>query len=459
LETSEIKLEYKESSLKNFLILLFDKINTASVNYCVLRNYEELPDNIGNDVDMLVLPKDFSKFELCIMQAAKDLDWNLLKKIKRFGYRSYFFQEGDNNKFIHFDIWLKITWKGLRWADEKAILCRRKAQKQFFIADKADEVCISLLKDLIQNGVIKQKYESKIKNTAIEESKGLTKSLEWATSASLASIVVSKAKDGEWGEIKALKRRVRYAVITKSLLRNPMSFVGGGLSFLFWHISSMFMNPSGIFIVFIGPDGSGKSSIGKGLVKYLAELFPETRYYHAHFGIIKELRFFWNLLRRCVGLKPLAPAPRGPDAIQNGRPHSKILAITYILYYSIDYLLGHLAIRKIVGRGQLVVFDRYFYDYFLTGQFSNLPRWFLKYLLIILPKPDILVYLHNKAEIIYHRKPELTIEQIEKQCRLCQAIITGLPYAVSISTDQTIDNVIDKVSRSIIKIMARRIRK
>ena len=37
-----------------FLNKLFDSFNEENLKYCILRNYEKLPYNIGNDLDLLL---------------------------------------------------------------------------------------------------------------------------------------------------------------------------------------------------------------------------------------------------------------------------------------------------------------------------------------------------------------------------------------------------------------------
>jgi len=37
-----------------FLTALFNRLNEEKVTYCVLRNYETLPERVGNDVDIWV---------------------------------------------------------------------------------------------------------------------------------------------------------------------------------------------------------------------------------------------------------------------------------------------------------------------------------------------------------------------------------------------------------------------
>ena len=39
---------------KNSFMAIFDYLNDSLINYCVLRNYINLPDKFSNDIDILV---------------------------------------------------------------------------------------------------------------------------------------------------------------------------------------------------------------------------------------------------------------------------------------------------------------------------------------------------------------------------------------------------------------------
>ena len=442
--------------LSQFLVRLFSLLDDAGVSYCVLRNYEELPERIGNDIDMLVLPMQVEAFENCILETAENFEWQLLKRPKRFGYRSYWFQYGTGDEFVHFDVWSLVTWKGVRWANEKAILDYRIRWKQLYIPDAASEAGILLIKDLIQNGAIKKKYLGAVQKVATEYPESFAEFLRWGLGKDLAAALSNMAGTGEWKKIEALKGRIRRTVFLRSFLHNPLEPLLGTFRFLFGHIRSMASSPDGIFVVLIGPDGSGKSSIAKGLVDSLAELFPGTHYYHGRFGLIPKLRSFLNLARHLLGRKPLPPPPSGIHAVQNVPPHGMLRASIYLLYYSIDYFLGHWIIRHACGNSQMVVFDRYFYDYFMQDLFRHLPRWFLKPLMVILPQPDLVIYLRNIPEVIHRRKSELTVEEIERQNEVCERIVKGLSYAVAVSTDPPIPEVVGEMSHHVLDIMAKR---
>ena len=62
-------------------------------------------------------------------------------------------------------------------------------------------------------------------------------------------------------------------------------------------------------------------------------------------------------------------------------------------------------------RGDVFLFDRYFYDFAIPGKNKLL----FKILYNIIPRPHAVFLLVSSPEEIYRRKPEIPVEEIQKQ--------------------------------------------
>jgi hypothetical protein len=109
---------------------------------------------------------------------------------------------------------------------------------------------------------------------------------------------------------------------------------------------------------------------------------------------------------------------------------------TYIVYYGIEYILYRLIVRRKLRRNHLVIFDRYFYDYYLMRVHMNAPRWLLGLVSRLIAQPDILFVMLAEPEAIFRRKPELTPEEIQRQ----QDILKGLQLPTSAHIDTSISS-------------------
>ena len=439
-------------SLPRLLKELFARLNRSGIRYCVLRDYEDLPERIGNDIDLLVDPGGRKRFRECLVGAAQATGWRLVKSPARFHFCSYWLASDQDYSVVHLDVWSLLNWKGICFAPNDSILNRRKGFRGFYIPDSDIEVGSYVIKDLIQNGAVKDKYKTRIRKYCRNHSDGIQEFLQWSLGRALAAWLTEKACQGAWEEIDARAWAVRRTAVWQAFLRNPFGPLIDFTGFLWGHFQALLKRPSGIFLVLIGPDGSGKSTVADKL----QSLWKGSHYYHGRFGLLPELKVFKNLFLRLAGQTPPEPPAPGTYAAHNAPLHSRARTLVYLAYYSLDFLLGHWIVRRIRSRGDLIIFDRYFYDWFIQAYYGRMPRWILPLLKAFLPRPDLVVYLENRPEMIHQRKPELTVAQIEQQRHKCRRLVQGLHDAMTVSTVQTPEKVADEIGRRMIDVMAGR---
>ena len=71
------------------LVHLFSRLDESGIDYCVLRNYEGLPDQVDHDVDLLVAKNSVRKYEYVLSKGVDQCGWIMVKKAHRFSFRSY----------------------------------------------------------------------------------------------------------------------------------------------------------------------------------------------------------------------------------------------------------------------------------------------------------------------------------------------------------------------------------
>jgi len=206
------------------------------------------------------------------------------------------------------------------------------------------------------------------------------------------------------------------------------------------------LRPHGLSIALLGPDGCGKSTIAE-LLRKRVEI---TRYtgaeiYHGHFGFLPELKVLKKLLPLHHGgeieKKPLP----GTENIGMDEPHSIVRSFVYIVYYSIDFALSRFSVGKAVSSGKLVIFDRWFHDFFFQRKHRRVPRWLLWLIAWPLPKPDLTVFLFADPHVIRNRKPELTVEEISRELSILSRLREGFNGAVSLRTDRPAHETVEEL--------------
>lgn len=104
------------------------------------------------------------------------------------------------------------------------------------------------------------------------------------------------------------------------------------------------------------------------------------------------------------------------------------------------------------------MFDRYYYDYFvdLKRYRYSFPKWIPKAFAWSIPKPDVIFVLEGTPKVLFDRKKELPLEEIERQVKAYHNIAVKYNNAVIVDVDTPLDNVVNQVTHEILFRKAQR---
>ena len=430
---------------KTFLTDFFENLNLGVIKYCVLRNYQSLPFSCdGSDLDILINKKDSSVFFNLIKEIADNhngkiisiIDSSICPRLCVLGNK-----EGGWGIMIdlHYDL---ISYRGYTIFSNKNVWSNTfKYNGQIAALNKIADGLVGLFKELLNNGSCDEKYFNDFKNSSIDKV-FLNEVFQDIQKPELIPILLDiKNQSYSKNEIKRLVK-----VLNRYFPRKRKESLKKYSKF-----SRLFKQP-GFAIAFLGTDGSGKSTIIEKIKPALNDAFHNAVYY-------EHMRP--NKLPSIARLMGNKEEFNGPVSNPHGSSPSGFFgSLLRWSYYMLDYTFGfYLKIwPKKAIRSCVWIFDRYYYDFLIDPKRGRikLPKWILKVGQFIIPEPDIILCLGTDAASIHKRKPELTLQEVERQVIELKSFCNSHKRAVWIDTGKDINISANDALDTIIRMMSKR---
>jgi thymidylate kinase len=192
----------------------------------------------------------------------------------------------------------------------------------------------------------------------------------------------------------------------------------------------------GKFVVIVGPDGVGKTSVAAAFVARTA-----SRYFHFRPPVVRA----WG-----------HPEP-GEQRAKTDRRSGTVDSVARLIVGFVRLWIGHVArVVPAKAKGLTVVADRWAYGYVVRPgevRYSG-PAVFPRAMLRLLPRPDLVVCLVAPAALIRARKGELTIPEIERDLEGWRSV--PAPRLIEVDATQTPDEIAAVISRALTRPARRR---
>lgn len=434
-----------------FLHAFFSDLQEKGIKYCILRNADEVKAGTAHDVDMTVDVARLEETETILANTAAKQEWKLHLKTGRaadkHNIKCYNFflldEEARKISIVHIDIFPTIAWNGFELLPNHALLAGRRLNGLFPAAGEETEAVCNLFTRLLFNGYIKEKYKPEIQKAALSYKEKFLKLLQFFLPLELSEHVCQLAATAQWSKIEQ-ERNILISGIKHTAPRFRLSH---------WcYLLHKALHRKGLIVAFMGTDGSGKSTIIDGLPTIIGNTFSGSTidYYHWRPGFIHPEKKFTAEGEVVSHVQPHTQLPMG-----------KIASFAKMAFYTLDYVLGYMGkVYWQAAKGHLVVFDRYYYDFYVDkiryrlSVSNSLIRFFQTFI----PRPDITFLLIGDAQQIYERKKELPLEEVQRQ--IDTLLSHKKLFAESIVADVSlpIPEVLHCVSRDILLTLHKRAR-
>jgi thymidylate kinase len=396
-----------------FLTTLFTELQKLGQNYCVLRNYSELPYDLkGSDIDILVHRNSLNVSTELIQHSVKAHDgfvawreWNdCLRIILCFGK-----DDEDDWWGVPIHLFSDIRWKGITYYPSREVLKNSIIHNEIRGACDFDANLIDMLNKLLYLGA---SPKADVFSAVVSEpgySHMIKDRLTPYFGSELESFI-STLPNRNFRMMESIARRLRRTLVLRSILKSPSDLFRNKVKRFIVHWQRL-RHRSGILVSIFGTDGSGKTT-----------LIDCSRPYLDKFIHSKTFAFHWrpSVLPALVTLTGGQASP--PSSFN--KPHTKapsgfLGSLFRLAYYSIDHVIGFWFViyPKLVRLPTVIFFDRYFHDYYFdSARFRiNLPRWILSLFELMIPKPDLGIFLKVSPEVAFYRKPELSVAEHHRQ--------------------------------------------
>jgi thymidylate kinase len=437
-----------------FFPLLFSYLNDREIPYALLRNYDDLPGKVleGSDVDLLVDRKYKDKYFFAVKEVAEKTGSLVLLKSDRKNCLSYLIY---NNEFEPSGVWLDAFWemssKSFIWADSDYLLKSRvfNGEKRFFTLSEGCEAATLFAKEIFNSVLIKDRYKPKISGLVLSDKEGFIKTLTSYLGKKNAKEMADICERSDWEKATERRRAWFYGLILKSFLRRNFIQIIDLLRFGLGYFKKILFK-KGISIVLMGPDGVGKTAVSESTEENFKNFYFNKIYkYHGHFGFFPE----WGRIYRIFSKRSAheEALPREEKKVSAAR------GVLSVLYYGLEHILARPWIALLKARGNLIIFDRYFYDFAVMNSSSLAPEKAFRFLNNFIHRPDLLFVFRADPEIIFERKKELSKKEIVRQDEIFRdKKISKFAPTVFVNAEESIGAVSGAVKKEILKELSRK---
>lgn len=434
---------------------VFKVINKSNLDYCIQNKYEMMPEEIPSDIDMMYRDASEEDLDNLVNKVAKETGLIVTQKICQ-GYfeYTYIISYPCPQKYfqLQLDFYRAISRRGyLNIMPAEEMLENKRFYKCFYVPDPYIEFKYMWIRRTIKHDMNNEHIEI-AKKLYLNNPEKYIEQLKKDFGAEVSSLVLEILDKNDveifnrnFEVFNSAAKRISRKNASLPVRLKYTAFMLGTV------IPKRIFHKCGLSVAFIAPDGAGKSTIINRVKETVSGSFYGVNLYYMRPHLFKNLGHY----------NKLNPTE---EAATNDNPHGVVCdgvfkSAVRFFFYNLDFQLGTLfKINQKKINKQLVIFDRYYYDYFadMKRYKYSLPAWFPAAFEWMIPKPDMVFVLDGNPEVLYERKKELPISELEKQCSVFHQLAQNRKNFYAINVNRDVDTIVDEVTETILQEMSRR---
>lgn len=404
------------------LVDVISELEKNKIRWFILRGYEGLPNsNPSKDVDIMIETGKIKQAESIIKNvfASEGLEYFYPTV---FGHAHCYLGMNTKNLFsIHIDLIEGYVSKGFEVFTFDELYKHTVDYNGIIVLDDLMNGIMLVVYKIFgyHNAKLKPAYQKDILKAQQNYPKEFESILKKIAGEKLGERLNTLISNSSFDEVVALEPQFTKALKRYTFKARPIKTIAYSCEFLFQKISRIVFNYKKYAKTFavMAPDGTGKTTFLESLIALMKFYYvndkSDNRFHVYHFR--PEILPNLGEVGEKAGVMKQDTDFTNPHRSKPANPLSSLVRITY---YTLDYIIGwQKCVRNDVHYDRYTVFDRYSYDFIVDpGRTKlNLPEGVRKFFVKLTPQPKIVFTLDASPEVVYSRKQELTLEEIDRQ--------------------------------------------
>jgi thymidylate kinase len=424
------------------LLGVIDALDVAGIPYCLLHGYERYPERVESDVDGILHSKVTPRRLVSLLHAhrgrigAEVVTWR--------DYYVVLAGKGADGSpcLLRLDVGVDFELGGRRFYTSGEVLESRRWHRQFRVPAAHVEFGCYLLKKVMK-GRLEDEHGRSLSDLYERDPDGCRRQLARFFGGASAAQITAAAASGDWALLRPSLARLG----AELRRRHACRALGNWACRMAGRAKQVYRPDTGLEVVFLGPDGAGKSSVVQAARGQLGEAFARTAC----------RRFPPALLSRLLR-RPEPPSEKNPHGAP---PRSWLASVVRAVGYWFGYCgPGYwVTVRMELARSTLVLHDRHLVDV-LVDPLRYLyggPAWLPRLLFRLVHKPDLVILLDAPAEVLHSRKQEVPFEETGRQREAYLALVGSMRNGHVVDANRPPEQVSGAVAEVILRHQADRV--